>query len=105
MIGAAAAVGAVVVAITPVGQTIEDTAFGLHVNGIAQSAPAQGVLSWCGCGMRGCWDEVEPARDQYRWGPSTRRWPTPKAAGATDILYVLGSTPQWAARKPQEPGL
>lgn len=38
VIGVAAAVGAVAVsAITPVGQTV-DTAFGLHVNGIAQSA-------------------------------------------------------------------
>ena len=106
MIGVAAAVGAVVVAITPVGQTIEDTAFGLHVNGIAQSAPAQGVLSsvrlW-DAGVR--WDEVEPARDQYRWGALDAAVANAEAAGATDILYVLGSTPQWAARKPQEPGL
>jgi hypothetical protein len=106
VIGAVLAVGALVLPGTPVGLPIPDTAFGLHVNGIVQTAPEPGVLTsvrlW-DAGVR--WDEVEPARGQYRWDDLDAAVANAEASGATDILYVLGSTPRWAARNPDEPGL
>jgi len=106
MIGAAVAVGAIIVASTPVGLPVADTSFGVHVNGIAQSAPRNGVLTsvrlW-DAGVR--WDEVEPAPGDYRWATLDAAVANAEAAGAKDILYVLGSTPRWAARSPNMPGL
>lgn len=88
------------------GQPIPSAAFGQHVAGIATAAPAglqlTSVRLW-DTGTR--WDEVEPARGQFRWDALDAAVTNAQAAGATDILYVLGSTPQWAAREPQMPGL
>ena len=106
MIGAAIAVGAIISSSVPVGQPVEATAFGLHVAGIAAAPPSQPVLTsvrlW-DAGVR--WDEIEPAPDQYRWGKLDAAVANAEAGGATDILYVLGSTPRWAARNPDIPGL
>ncbi len=51
------------------------------------------------------WDQIETARDQYDWTALDAAVDNARAAGATDILYVLGSTPRWAARNPDLPGL
>ena len=88
------------------GQPVPGTAFGQHVAGIATAAPTgiqlTSVRLW-DTGTR--WDEVEPVRGQYRWDALDAAVANAEAAGATDILYVLGSTPQWAAKNPDLPGL
>ena len=106
MIGAAAMVGALVFAGVGPGLPIPAAAFGQHIGGIAQSAPADiqltSVRLW-DAGVR--WDQIETARDQYDWTALDAAVDNARAAGATDILYVLGSTPRWAARNPDLPGL
>nr|MCU0937185.1 hypothetical protein [Gammaproteobacteria bacterium] len=106
MIGAVAMVGALVVAGVGIGQPIEPVAFGQHVAGLAAGPPSgiqlTSVRLW-DTGTR--WDEVEPQRGQYRWDTLDAAVANAQSAGATDIMYVLGSTPQWAARDPDLPGL
>ena len=106
MIGAAAVLGALVVGGVGPGLPIPAAAFGQHIGGIAQSAPADiqltSVRLW-DAGVR--WDQIETAPDQYDWTALDAAVDNARAAGATDILYVLGSTPRWAARNPDLPGL
>ena len=106
MIGAATIAGAVVFAGVGPGLPIPAAAFGQHVAGIAQAAPAgvqlTSVRLW-DAEVR--WDQIETARDQYDWTALDAAVDNARAAGATDILYVLGSTPRWAARNPDLPGL
>jgi len=105
VIGAAAVVGALLLGVGP-GQPVPPQAFGQHVGGIGQAAPPGVTLSsvrlW-DTGVR--WDQVERERDQYDWTTLDAAVDNARAAGATDILYVLGSTPAWAAGNPQLPGL
>jgi GH35 family endo-1,4-beta-xylanase len=72
--------------------------FGLHVASLGAGAtPAVSVKSvrlW-DAGVR--WDEINPKKGQYNWAPLDRAVSAAEAAGATEILYVLGSTPSWAA--------
>jgi hypothetical protein len=99
-------VGALVISGVGPGLPIPAQAFGQHVAGIAQAAPADtgptSIRLW-DAGVR--WDQIETARDRYDWAPLDAAVDNARAAGATDILYVLGSTPQWAARDQQRPGL
>ncbi len=72
--------------------------FGLHVASLGAGAtPAVSVKSvrlW-DAGVR--WDEINPKKGQYNWAPLDRAVSAAEAAGASEILYVLGSTPSWAA--------
>ena len=43
------------------------------------------------------WDQINPKKGQYNWAALDRAVSAAEAAGATEILYVLGSTPSWAA--------
>ena len=105
MIGVAAAVGVLIAGASP-GLPIPAAAFGQHIAGISAGAPAdvelRSVRLW-DTGTR--WDEIETAPDQYTWDTLDAAVDSARAGGATDVLYVLGSTPQWAARDPQIPGL
>ena len=105
MIGVAAAVGVLIAGASP-GLPIPAAAFGQHVAGISAGAPAdvelRSVRLW-DTGTR--WDQIETAPDQYTWDTLDAAVDNARAGGATDVLYVLGSTPQWAARDPQIPGL
>lgn len=106
MMSLAAAVGATLIAGAAPGLPIPSAAFGQHVAGIAQAPPTGAKLTsirlW-DAGTR--WDQIETARDVYNWGTLDAAVDNAQAGGATDILYVLGSTPQWAARDQQLPGL
>ena len=88
------------------GQPIAPEASGQHVGGLSQAAPTTLTLSsvrlW-DTGVR--WDQIETSRDQYDWTALDAAVTNAQTAGATDILYVLGSTPRWASRSPDLPGL
>ena len=43
------------------------------------------------------WDQIERKKGKYRWAKLDRAVAAAEAAGASEILYVLGSTPSWAA--------
>ncbi len=72
--------------------------FGLHVASLGAggkpSIDVRAVRLW-DAGVR--WDQIETAKGKYNWAPLDRAVSAAEAAGATDILYVLGSTPKWAA--------
>ena len=99
MIGLAAAVGALLIGVGP-GQPIGPEAFGQHVAGLATAAPTSLTLTsvrlW-DTGVR--WDEIEKTRDRYDWATLDAAVANAETAGATDILYVLGSTPRWASHQ------
>lgn len=105
MIGLAAAVGALLIGVGP-GTPIGPEAFGQHVAGLATAAPTTVTLTsvrlW-DSGVR--WDQIEKAPDRYDWTALDAAVTNAETAGATDIMYVLGSTPRWASRSPDLPGL
>jgi hypothetical protein len=74
--------------------------FGLHVSsigsGVKPSIPVGAVRLW-DAGVR--WDQIESRKGKYSWDALDQAVSTAQAAGAKDILYVLGSTPSWAASK------
>ena len=43
------------------------------------------------------WDQIETKQGKYHWASLDRAVSAAEAAGAKEILYVLGSTPSWAA--------
>lgn len=76
---------------------IDDAAFGLHVPRIAD-----GVVPTVSYGTVRLWDsgvtwgQVEQRKERYWWVGLDRAVGAANAQGA-EILYVLGSTPTWAA--------
>ncbi len=81
-------------------KTIGPEAFGLHVAGLGNGAnpgiSVSAVRLW-DSGVR--WDQIETAQGKYNWAPLDRAVTAAETAGAKEILYVLGSTPRWAASK------
>lgn len=76
---------------------IDDTTFGLHVPGIADGAIPSvryGTVRLWDSGV--AWGQVEQSRGRYWWPGLDRAVGNANAQGA-EILYVLGSTPTWAA--------
>lgn len=77
---------------------VDPSLFGMHAEGLAggQKFPGTlgGVRLWDN-GVR--WDQVQSARGEYDWSRLDTLVDTARASGASEILYVLGSTPKWAA--------
>ena len=81
--------------------------FGMHVGNLATGAEpvperAGGIRLW-DAGVS--WRQIEPAAGQVDWAAMDRAVEQAEAAGATEILWVHGSTPQWAALDPDADGL
>ena len=93
----AAAVAVPLTAGSASARTLGPDFFGLHVAAIASSTPSVGVgaVRLWDAGVR--WDQIETKRGQYNWAPLDAAVKNAEAAGASEILYVLGSTPKWAA--------
>jgi polysaccharide biosynthesis protein PslG len=76
---------------------IDDTTFGLHVPRIADGAVptvSYGTVRLWDSGVT--WGQVERRKGQYWWNGLDRAVGAANSQGA-QILYVLGSTPTWAA--------
>ncbi len=95
---AAGAVAVPLVAAPASAKTIKPESFGLHVsslgNGVGPSISVASVRLW-DSGVR--WDQIESQQGKYNWASLDRAVSAAEAAGAKEILYVLGSTPRWAA--------
>jgi hypothetical protein len=80
-------------------RTLGPDFFGLHVAAIAGGPPAVsvGAVRLWDAGVR--WDQIETKRGKYKWAALDRAVANAQASGAEDILYVLGSTPTWAASR------
>ena len=96
---AAGAVAVPLLAAPASAKTIGPEFFGLHVSNIANATPSIGVgaVRLWDSGVR--WDQIEAKQGKYNWGALDAAVANAEAAGAKEILYVLGSTPRWAASK------
>ena len=94
------AAGLVAMPATAQARTLPPEFFGLHVaslsRGAVWSVSPTSVRLW-DTGTR--WDQIERKQGKYRWRPLDKAVKTARSAGATEILYVLGSTPKWAASR------
>lgn len=68
--------------------------FGMHPASSVPRVPVGSVRLW-DTGTR--WAEMEPVKGQLNLAPLESRVTALRAAGVRDIMYVLGSTPAWAA--------
>ncbi len=79
------------------GGPIDDTAFGMHVPQIANGVTPTvnyGTLRLWDSGV--AWGQVEQKKGKYWWNGLDAAIGNANAQG-TQIMYVLGSTPKWAA--------
>jgi hypothetical protein len=80
------------------GGPIDDTAFGMHVpqiaNGVTGAAVNYGTLRLWDSGV--AWGQVEQKKGKYWWNGLDAAIGNANAQGKK-IMYVLGSTPKWAA--------
>ena len=92
------AAGLFAVPTTAQAKTVDPEAFGMHVfslgAGVTPTVSVKSVRLW-DAGVR--WDQINPKKGRYYWAALDRAVSAAEAAGATEILYVLGSTPSWAA--------
>jgi hypothetical protein len=86
---------------------INPALLGTHVGGIidpAQPAPASaGAIRLWDSGV--AWRELEPVQGQVDWARMDAAVQRAEATGATEIVWVHGSTPAWAALDPTAAGL
>lgn len=81
--------------------------FGMHIGNLASGTEpvpehAGGIRLW-DSGVS--WRELEPVEGQINWALLDSAVQQAETAGATGILWVHGSTPQWAALDPEAEGL
>jgi hypothetical protein len=83
---------------------VQPELFGQHVAGIASGTPGTlpvgtvGAIRLWDAGVT--WREVETSDNEYNWVKLDAAVRNARALGAREILYTLGSTPQWAASDP-----
>ena len=86
--------------------TVPKPLFGQHVAQIRKVAPKTltrlGAVRLWDSGV--AWRQIEIADNRYQWGALDRAVFNARKAGATEVLYVLGSTPVWAASNPRSKG-
>jgi len=87
-------------------QTVPRPMFGQHVNSLAGAAPSTlprvGAIRLWDTGVS--WRYVEYADNRYDWSKLDRAIDNARALGASEILYVLGNPPRWAASNPRSRG-
>lgn len=74
---------------------------GMHIEGVEggaawASAPFGALRLWDnGTG----WSQIETAKGDFNWSNLDGALANAESKGMTDILYVLGTTPEWAAKE------
>lgn len=80
-------------------KTVQPSLFGMHVHDLSNPVPEVnqkfGAIRIWDNGVR--WDQVNTAQDVYDWTLMDQVVTNAEATGAKEIMYVLGSTPQWLA--------
>ena len=79
--------------------------FGMHVHSLTTEPPTAeqrfgGIRIW-DSDVR--WDQVNTARGTFDWTALDRVVENSRATGASEIMYVLGYTPNWAAKEVRPP--
>lgn len=91
---------------TPAPEVTEDpnaikrSLVGMHIEGVEggawASAPFGALRLWDnGTG----WSQIELAKGEFKWDNLEGALENATSKGMTDILYVLGTTPEWAAQE------
>ncbi|MGV1003222.1 MAG: endo-1,4-beta-xylanase [Candidatus Nanopelagicales bacterium] len=79
------------------------THVGLLGNTEAAVPPRAGAIRLWDAGVT--WRELEPKEGEINWAPLDNAVTKAQAMGVADILWVHGSTPQWAAKDPTAEGI
>ena len=82
---------------------IQRSLVGMHIEGVEggawASAPFGALRLWDnGTG----WSQIELAKGEFKWDNLEGALENATSKGMTDILYVLGTTPEWAAQEVNE---
>lgn len=76
------------------------TAVGMHIEGVEggawASAPFGALRLW---DNGTAWSQIELAKGEFKWDNIEGALENAEAKGMTDIMMVLGTTPEWAAKK------
>lgn len=80
-------------------KTIPATLFGMNVSGLSSGTVATGASSLRLWDAGVTWRQLEPQRGAINWAPLDKSIANAKKSGFTNIAYVLGSTPEWAASR------
>ena len=86
------------------GEGIPASLIGMHVEGVEveawPSAPFGSLRLW---DNGTAWSQVELTKGEFKWDNLEGALANAESKGMTDILQVLGTTPEWAASKVTEP--
>jgi hypothetical protein len=87
--------------------TVEPGLFGTHIKGLANGdqpvPPRAGAIRLWDSGVS--WRRLEPTPGTIDWDALESAVSQAEAIGASEILWVHGSVPAWAALDPEAPGL
>ncbi len=104
---AAATTGTGQTSTPPSGEPVARELFGTHVGLLASGTqplpPSAGAIRLWDAGV--AWRELEPEPGQINWALMDQAVAEAQSTGATDIMWVHGSPPQWAAKDPEAAGL
>lgn len=82
---------------------VQPSLVGLHIEGAEggawASAPFGALRLW---DNGTAWSQIELAKGEFKWDNLDGVLDTAESRGLTDILYVMGTTPDWAAADPEE---
>ena len=81
---------------------VQPSLVGLHIEGAEggawASAPFGALRLW---DNGTAWSQIELAKGEFKWNNLDGAIDNAESKGMTDILYVLGTTPAWAAKDPE----
>jgi hypothetical protein len=81
---------------------IQPSMVGLHIEGAEggawASAPFGALRLW---DNGTAWSQIELAKGEFKWDNLDGVIDTAESRGLNDILYVIGTTPDWAAKDPE----
>jgi polysaccharide biosynthesis protein PslG len=82
---------------------VQPSLVGLHIEGAEggawASAPFGALRLW---DNGTAWSQIELAKGEFKWDNLDGIVETSESRGLTDILYVMGTTPDWAAANPKK---
>ena len=88
----------------PIGPVIAPNAIGMQVEGVEveawPSAPFGALRLW---DNGTAWSQIELKKGQFKWDNLDGAIANATSKGMSDILMVLGTTPEWAASKKTKP--
>lgn len=79
------------------GKAVPSNLFGMHVLSIAGAPINTGATTLRLWDAGVSWRELQPNPGAINWAPLDAAVANAQASGVSNILYVLGSTPKWAA--------